>query len=180
MPERLWARLGLRRGETVVDVGAGSGFYSFPAAARVGPTGHVFAVDVSSDLVELLRSRADEKKVGNLEAVLSTATRIPLEDAVADVAILANLLHGIPSRTVDETIRVLRPGGKLVNVDWKKEPSEGGPAVRHRLSATMARRVLTSHGLAHVDSFDLGPSHYAQVFERPRPVRHPGHLVSAE
>jgi ubiquinone/menaquinone biosynthesis C-methylase UbiE len=179
-PDRLWRRVGLKLGETVVDVGAGSGFYAFPAAAAVGPTGRVYAVDVSRELVELVRERAASRNVPNVEAVLSTPTHIPIEDAVADVAILANVLHGIPSKTVEETVRVLRPGGRLVNVDWKKESTPEGPPVRHRLTAAEATVTLSAHGLASVDSFELGPYHYVLVFERPRPPRLPGHLISAE
>lgn len=179
-PRKFWSRVGLRLGEVVVDVGAGSGFYSFPAAQRVGPSGRVFAVDVSDELVELIRERAEAMKVTNVEALLSSPAHIPLDDAVADVALLANVLHGLPPRTVDEAIRVLRPGGLLVDVDWKKQSSPEGPPVRHRLSAPEATRVLSAHGLTPVRSFDLGPYHYALLLRRPRPGRHPGHLVSSE
>jgi ubiquinone/menaquinone biosynthesis C-methylase UbiE len=179
-PDQLWRRLGLKPGETVVDVGAGSGFYAFPAAAVVGPSGRVYAVDVSPELVELVRERAANRNVRNVDSVLSTPKRIPIEDAVADVAILANVLHGIPPKTVEETIRLLRPGGRLVDVDWKKEPTPEGPAMRHRLTAAEASATLSAHGLTPVDSFELGPYHYVLVFERPRPPRLPGHLVSAE
>lgn len=179
-PERLWEKVGLREGDVVVDVGAGSGFFSFPAARRVGPAGRVYAVDVSEELVGLLRERATSRKAGNVAPVLSTPTHIPIEDAVADVAILANVLHGIPPETVDEAVRLLRPGGRLVNLDWKKQRTEGGPPVRHRLTAEEATRTLAAHGMTPVDSFDLGPDHYVLVFERPRLPHHPGHLVSAE
>lgn len=179
-PDRLWRRVGLKEGDIVVDVGAGSGFYSFPAASFVGAGGRVYAVDISPELVELVREKATHRGLRNVESVLSTPTRIPMEDAVADVAILANVLHGIPPKTVDEAIRLLRPGGRLVDVDWKKESTPEGPAVRHRLSVPDAAQALTSHGLTQVDSFELGPYHYVLVFERPRPSRLPGHLVSAE
>jgi ubiquinone/menaquinone biosynthesis C-methylase UbiE len=179
-PNRLWHRVGLKRGDTVIDVGAGTGFYTFPAATLVGASGRVYAVDVSRDLVELVRERAADRKVRNVEPVLSTPTRIPIEDAVADVALLANVLPGIPSETVDEAVRLLRPGGRLVNVDWKKEPTPEGPPVEHRLTAPEATAVLSAHGLTQADSFDFGPFHYVLVFERPRPPRLPGHLISAE
>jgi ubiquinone/menaquinone biosynthesis C-methylase UbiE len=179
-PEKLWRRVGLKRGATVVDVGAGTGFYSFPASATVGEAGRVYAVDVSRELVALLRKRSIERNIPNVTPVLSTRTRIPIEDAVADFAILANVLHGIPPATVDETVRLLRPGGRLVNVDWKKEASPEGPPVKHRLSPAEASSALASRGLVPVDSFELGPHHYVLVFERPRPTRHPGRLISAE
>lgn len=179
-PRRLWRRVGLKRGDTVVDVGAGSGFFSFPAALMVGEGGRVYAVDISEDLVEQVRDRAARTHVSNLEPVLSTPQHIPIEDAVADVALLANVLHGIPPATVDEAVRVLRPGGRLVDVDWKKETTPEGPDVRHRLSVPEATAALSARGLTKVDAFDLGPYHYVLVFERPRPARLPGHLVSAE
>lgn len=179
-PDRLWRRVGLKSGDTVVDIGAGTGYYAFPAATIVGPEGRVYTADVSPELVELVRERARDRKLPNVVPVLSSRTRIPIEDAVADVAILANVLHGIPPKTVDEAVRLLRPGGRLVNVDWKKEPMSHGPPVEHRLSPGEASAVLTSRGLVRVDSFDLGPYHYVLVFERPRPSRHPGRLISAE
>jgi len=179
-PFRLWSRVGLKPGDTVVDVGAGTGFFSFPAASLVGPTGRVYAVDVSEELVELLQERANRGKAENLTPVLSTPAHIPIEDAAADVTLLANVLHGIPPSTVDEAVRLLRPGGRLVNVDWKKVATPEGPPVRHRLSMEEASSALSSHGVSLIDSFDLGPYHYVLVFVRPKPSRLPGHLVSAE
>jgi len=179
-PRRLWRRVGLKSGDVVVDIGAGSGFFAFPAAAVVGPEGRVFAVDISDDLVGLMREKAASGKVTNLETVLSTPGRIPLEDAVADVTLLANVLHGIPPTTVHEAVRLLRPGGRLIDVDWKKRSTPEGPPVHHRLSLSEATAALRAYGLTPVDSFDLGPSHYVLVLERPRPSRLPGHLVSAE
>lgn len=179
-PTHLWRRVGLRPGDTVVDVGAGAGFFSFPASPIVGPTGRVYAIDVSPDLVDLVGERASVAGITNLTALLSTAKRIPLEDGIADVTLLANVLHGIPAATVAEAIRLLRPGGRFVNVDWKKEPTPSGPPVQHRLSKTEASEALESYGLVRRDSFELGPYHYVLVFERPRPARRARRLVSAE
>lgn len=179
-PERLWKEVGLKEGEVVVDVGAGSGFFSFPAASAVGPLGHVFAVDVSRELVELVRERSEGRDLRNVEAVLSTSKRIPIEDAVADVVLLANVLHGLPPSTLDEAIRLLRPGGRLVNVDWRKKPTAEGPPVAHRLSEAEATRALSERGLRPRRSFGLGPTHYVLVFERPPLGRRPPRLLSAE
>lgn len=179
-PDAFWRRVGVKRGDIVVDVGAGSGFFTFPAADKVGPDGRVYAVDVSKELVELIRERAEAGRVRNVRPVLSSPTHIPLEDALADVALLANVLHGIPPETVDEAIRLLRPGGLFVDVDWKKRSTPDGPPREHRLSIADATKALGSRGLSRVDAFDVGPYHYALVFVRARPSRLPGRLVSAE
>lgn len=179
-PQTLWSQATLRPGEVVVDIGAGTGFFAFPAARRVGAAGCVYAVDVSSELLDLIRERTEAGKVGNLRAVRSTPAHIPLPDGVADVVLLANVLHGVPPATVAEAVRLLRPGGRLVNVDWKKEASREGPPVRHRLSEGEAQRGLRRYGLVPVRRFELGPHHYGLVLERPPPDRRPRHLLSAE
>ena len=166
-PRALWRRAGLAPGMTVVDVGAGSGYFALPAAEIVGPTGRVFAVDVSPELVGLVRDRIRERGLTNAVALRSTAKKIPLPSGRADRVLMANLLHGLPSSTVAEAARLVRPGGRLLNEDWAKRPTEGGPPVEHRLTPTEASQVLERYGLRRVGSAAFGPSHYLVTMERP-------------
>ena len=166
-PRKLWRRAGLVAGMRVAEVGAGSGFYAFPASDLVGPSGRVYAVDVSPELVAMIRERARVEHRGNLEVTLSQPERIPLPDALADRVLLANVLHGIPPGTVSEAVRLLRAGGRLVDLDWKKEPSARGPPVAHRLAAAAARRTLEGYGLRTVEEWEPGPYHYAVMLEKP-------------
>jgi ubiquinone/menaquinone biosynthesis C-methylase UbiE len=165
-PRELWSAAGLRRGMCVVDVGAGSGYYAFPASAVVGAAGRVYAVDVSRDLVLLLNERARKRRRKNFHALASRAQQIPLPSGTADRVLLANVLHGIPPSTVREAVRVLRPGGRLVNVDWKKYATPRGPPVARRLSAAAARRTLERYGLRTVREWEFGPNHYAVMLEK--------------
>ncbi len=165
-PRQLWQRSGLEAGMRVADVGAGSGFFAFPASDVVGATGRVYAVDVSRELVGMIRERARREHRRNVTATLSEPDRIPLPDGIADRVLLANVLHGIPPATVGEAVRLLRPGGRLVDLDWRKESTARGPPVARRLSARAARRALEPYGLRTVREWKPGPSHYALMLEK--------------
>jgi ubiquinone/menaquinone biosynthesis C-methylase UbiE len=172
-PERFWDRVGLSPGDHVVEVGAGTGYFAIPAARRVAPTGRVYAVDVSSELVELLEERRSEEGVPNLVPVRSTPDRVPLPDAVASLVLLANVLHDVPDQTLHEARRLLAPGGRLVNLDWRKQETPEGPPLQIRLAPQEAEARLSGLGLHLEGSWEPGPYHYAQVFrEAPVPPRH--------
>ncbi len=165
--DRFWDRVGLHAGEVVVDVGAGAGRFAVPAARRVGPGGIVEAVDLSEELVGFLAETARRLALPQLRAVRSAPDRIPLPDASADVVLLANVLHDISPATVREAVRVLRPGGRLVDLDWKKEPSPMGPPPPVRLTPDQASARLAAEDLAETARWDAGPYHYAVMFVKP-------------
>jgi ubiquinone/menaquinone biosynthesis C-methylase UbiE len=165
-PEGLWERIGLRPGDVVVDVGAGSGYFAIPAARRVGPQGRVYAVDLSVELVELVRERARSAGLVQLEARASSLEHIPLPDGLADLVLLANVLHDIPPSTVGEAVRLLRPGGRLIDLDWKKEPGASGPPESVRLSPSEAEHRLAGHGLRVVERWEDGEHHYGLLLSR--------------
>jgi SAM-dependent methyltransferase len=165
-PERLWKEVELVPGETVVDVGAGTGYFALPAARLVGPKGRVYAVDVARDLHALVGERGASEKLAWLVPVLSQAGRIPLESSIADVVLFANVLHDVPEETVAEAVRLLRPKGRLVNLDWSKTETPFGPPSEIRLSPEEARERLSSHGLRPLRRIGAGPYHYAELFAR--------------
>ena len=168
-PEEIWIRVGLASGETVVDIGAGTGYFALPAARRVGRSGAVYAVDRSADLVEFVGERAARESLPQLTAVRSTVRSIPLPARIADVVLLANVLHDVPESTVAEAVRVLKSNGCLVNVDWKPgEGLHGGPPDDIRLSPEDAARRLTAHRLVLADRWEFGPWHYALVLRKAR------------
>jgi ubiquinone/menaquinone biosynthesis C-methylase UbiE len=171
-PDALWTRIGLAPGATVVDVGAGTGFFAVEAARRVGPEGRVYAVDLSDELVELLRERRDRESLPQLQPLRNTLTSIPLPSAVADVVLLANVLHDIPVSTLSEAVRLVKPRGRFVNVDWKKEQTPGGPPLEIRLTPDEAEQLLEKQGLKAVERWEFGRWHYALVLERSSPMPH--------
>ncbi len=168
-PDLVLAGLNLREGETFLDVGCGSGYFSLPAARLVGPTGHVYAVDISLEMLMRVGRRIYAEGVVNVETVLSRETNIPLPDGCADAALLANVLHEADDRPalLREIHRLVRPGGRLLVVDWRKAETPAGPPVEDRLEPEVAEAEAVAAGWRLRGPVEAGPYHWGRLCERP-------------
>jgi len=162
------AKLGLTDGMKVVDLGAGSGFYSIEAARRVGSSGRVYAVDVQKDLLERLRSVAGNQGVRNIEVIWGNAEKIggtKLREAAADRVVASNILFQIekPEDFCLELKRITKPGGKVLIVDWS-DVSSLSP--RSLFPATKAQILFEKNGFTLEQTFNAGDHHYGLIFAR--------------
>lgn len=162
-PERVLAQAGVRAGETVVDLGAGTGLWTAPLAALVGPAGRVYAVDVEPIMVGEIRALIDERGLTNVEAVQAEAeTAVPLPAALADLVLLAFVLHepGDPEAFLREVVRLLKPDGRVLVMEWQDWPTELGPPVEVRISREEAIALLGNAGLLADDLESPTPDAY--------------------
>jgi ubiquinone/menaquinone biosynthesis C-methylase UbiE len=161
-PDMILDALALVSGMTFADVGAGPGFFTLPAAKRVGPAGKVYALDVEPKMLERLLERASTEGITNIEGLLSEEERLPLPDSRVDAVLLANVLHEVSEQVslLCETARVMRPGGMLAVVEWRKRKMDKGPSIAERLSYQEVARALREAGFKEVKPFGAGPYHY--------------------
>ncbi len=111
-----------------------------------------------------LRARLADRPGLNVKVLRSSEDRIPLPARSADFAFLACVLHELDGPgTLREAARVLRPGGALGVVDWKKIHQLEGPPYRHRLSTRRAAEVLGDGGFTAAAPFEAGPYHFGIV-----------------
>lgn len=166
-PEAILDAFGVVAGMALADVGCGTGFFALPAAARVGREGRVYAVDMQEEMLWGLQDRLREAGVRNVLPVLSLEDLIPLPEASVDATLLVNALHELRGDGgLQEVLRILRPGGVLGVVDWKKEAMERGPPLDHRLSLEEALARLEGLGF-RVEVVEVGPYHYGVRAEKP-------------
>jgi ubiquinone/menaquinone biosynthesis C-methylase UbiE len=168
-PSYTISRLGIEHGHMVVDMGAGSGFYTLKAAELVGDAGTVYAVEVQKDLLNRLKTEAAHRKLnhvhvvwGNIEKIGGTSVR----DALADRVIVSNVLFQAEDRDTLalEAKRILKSGGKVLVVDWS-DHSALGPA--QPVSVATAERLFEKVGFVKESSFDAGDHHYGLIFKKP-------------
>ncbi len=170
-PAEVVALLRLSGGETVVDYGAGTGIYTVPIAEAV-PRGRVVAVEALPELAAQLRARIPATLSDRIEVTETAANRVPLPDASADRLVLVDVLHHLYDQpeAFGEMLRLLRPGGLLVVVDWDPMERPIGPPPDHVLGLQAARAVLNGAGLCEMETYEAGdrfPYHLAVVAVRP-------------
>ncbi len=116
------AEVGLRRADYVADIGAGTGVFTFLFAEKVGPRGRVWAVDIVPEFLELVRTRAAERKLSNVHTVLCSEVSAKLPSDSIDVAFLCDTYHHLeyPASTLASIHRALRTRGQLIVIDFKR------------------------------------------------------------
>jgi ubiquinone/menaquinone biosynthesis C-methylase UbiE len=169
-PQKNVAVLGVEHGMRVVDLGAGSGFYSLEAARLVGPQGRVYSIDVQQDLLAKIKNGANVAGLRNIEIIWGNFEKIggtKLREGTADRAIISNTLFQIPVAARDamalEAKRIIKPGGKLMVIDW--EP--GSPMTPQTAVPKMvAEGIFQKAGFVLEKNFDAGDHHYGFIFKR--------------
>ena len=169
-PGELLGRLGVRRGSRVADLGCGgAGHFIIPAAQLVGTNTNVYAVDILKSVLRSVTSKAAMEGVNNIKPVWSNlevfgATKIP--EKSLDFALLINILFQSKDdeSIIREAVRLLKPGGKLLVVDWSKIPSSLGPAADDRISSEEVKSIAKKLKLNLIDEFDAGNYHFGLIF----------------
>ena len=161
-PEEILTKSGVKPGYTFMDIGCGNGFFTLPAARIVGTNGRVFALDINPEYIDQIKKKAASEHLMNLELKTGAAENTVLCEGCVDIVFLGIVLHDFtdPFKVLLNVKRMLKPGGRLVNLDWKKEPMDIGPSLRKRFSTQKAEAIIKQAGLNIESQSDVGAYYY--------------------
>jgi ubiquinone/menaquinone biosynthesis C-methylase UbiE len=156
----MWDAIGLPAPAVIVDVGAGTGLFA-RTFALLAPQAVVYAVDTEPAMLRWISDHSDPESAGRIVPLLAEETRIPLQDDVADVAIMIDLHHELaePLASYAEVLRLLRPGGRLLVADWAPTAEGDGPPRQIRVTAGQISDALRTAGFGDIQSHRGLPRH---------------------
>jgi ubiquinone/menaquinone biosynthesis C-methylase UbiE len=167
-PEVVIDSMALRNGDVVADLGAGSGYFTFRMATKVGKTGKVLAIDIQDEMLEILRRRAAELGVTNVEEVKATETDAELPAGGVDAVLMVDVYHELayPFEVMTKVVEALKPGGRVVFVEYRKEDPRVPIKELHKMSVEQLAKEMAVVGLVRVRSVESLPWQHIVVFER--------------
>lgn len=170
-PKKILSQAGITQDMKVIDLGCGSGYMAFEAARLVGPSGVVYAVDIQKPVLSSVRSNIQFYGLRNVKPVWADIEKpgtIGIEDNSLDmVLIIMNLYQARQHDAIlSESYKMLKPEGRLLIVDWKRESIPLGPDVKFRISYDVANKIAQNAGFKFVSDIETDPYHFGILFKK--------------
>jgi ubiquinone/menaquinone biosynthesis C-methylase UbiE len=165
-PDEVVKNLHLRTGDVVVDIGAGTGYFTRRFAAAVGPQGKALGLDIESTMVTHINSEAQKQKIANLSARQVPPNDPQLESTSVDVVFICDTYHHMQERVAyaRHLAQALKPGGRVVIVDFHKRELPLGPPVEWKLAPEAVTEEFRQAGFQLARSVDFLPYQYFLEF----------------
>ena len=165
-PHEVLTALNIKPGETIADIGAGSGYFSLKLAHFVGDKGKVYAVDVSPDMVRYLNRRIRETKASNVVTVLADNDDPLLADRSVNRFFICDVWHHVENQTkyLSSMKKMLKPGGEVVMIDFHKKELPLGPPMQMRIAREDVIKQLEANGFKLSKEHTFLPYQYFLVF----------------
>jgi len=165
-PDEVVAAMDIKEGETIADIGAGSGYFSFRFAQYVGSTGRIYAVDINSDMILYMNRQIRDKKIGNVVTVLSDPEDPLLADNSIDRFFICNTWHHIPNQShyIGLMKKMLKPEGQIIIVDYLKKQLPVGPPPEMKMARSEVVKQMEDNELELKEEHNFLPYQYFLVF----------------
>lgn len=167
-PDEALGALNLKRGMVVADVGAGTGYMSLKMAKLVGPSGKVYAEDIQPEMLRMLRENAAKAHASNVETVLGTETDPKLPAGQLDLILLVDVYHEFsqPQKMVRQLRDALKPDGRLVLLEYRKEDPNIPIRPEHKMSVQEVKTELEAEGLKLQPVIEILPRQHILILKK--------------
>jgi predicted methyltransferase len=167
-PERALEIIGIAPGLTVADVGAGSGYFTLMLASRVGPSGRVYANDIQPGMLDLIDRKRRAGNIKNVTLVLGDVDDPRLPKSEIDLALMVDVYHefSAPQTILRHLREALKPGGRLVLVEYKKEDPTIPINPTHKMSVAEAKLEVEAEGFTLTKVSSELPRQHVLIFSR--------------
>lgn len=167
-PFEILTGIELREGDVMADIGCGIGYFTFPASEIVGKSGKVFAMDISSEMLEEVNKKVEENNVSNIVTVQTEENDFKVLAKTATIAFISNVLHETEDKEkfLDEVYKILKNNGRIAIIEWEKVESEFGPPTEHRLCEEYVQDLLKAKGFRNINTKKVGEHFYTVTGEK--------------
>ncbi len=167
--EEIMARLHLGAGDIVADIGAGSGYFTVPLAARVGDKGLVFAEEIQIEMINYISRKVEELELMNVRVIFGKPEDPSLLDNFFNLVFLANTYHELeePFLMLENIKKDLRHSGKLAIIDWDPaKQSPFGPPIKVKVPENTIIKEVERAGFELIEKHNCMPYHYFLIFKK--------------
>jgi ubiquinone/menaquinone biosynthesis C-methylase UbiE len=167
-PDQALDAIGIEKGSTVADIGAGVGYYSWRLAQRVGPTGTVYGEDIQPEMLTKFRQNMAERKLTNVKAVLGAYDDPRLPKDTLDLVILVDVYHEFsePEKMLQHIREAMKPGGRLVLLEYRAEDPTVPIRPEHEMTVKMVRAEVEPEGYKFDKTIEVLPWQHIIIFRR--------------
>ena len=164
----LLAALALQPGMAVADIGAGSGYFARRIASVVGAKGSVYAVDVQPEMVRMLEALAKQPGLANIKPVQGAVADVKLPPASIDLALMVDVYHELefPYEVLASIVRALKPGGRMVFVEYRAEDANVPIKALHKMSEAQVKAEAARHALVWERTAGTLPWQHVVIFRK--------------
>jgi precorrin-6B methylase 2 len=167
-PNKLLEALPIHPGDVIADIGAGSGYLTFRLAKRTGPKGKVLAVDIQPEMLAIIRQRMKATGVTNIDVIQGTESDPKLPPNSVDLILMVDVYHefSYPWEMTTAMVKALKPGGRLVFVEYRKEDPEVPIKLVHKMTERQVLKEMSPHALTWVKTLGILPRQHIIVFKK--------------
>lgn len=161
----LLENLPIRADSTIVDLGAGTGYFSLPMAERA-EQGRVLAVDIQPEMLAIVEARSGDAGFDNIEPILATETDPNLPNGVVDLVLIVDAYHEFshPREVMTAIAQSLQPDGRVYLVEYRGEDPTVPIKPLHKMTQSQAKKELAAAGLDWIETLGFLPQQHVLVF----------------